>query len=297
MGNKKSDFYLMKRQLEKDFQRGAGKSKHKNKEKQWDKDQKADPDAKKTDSAKKATKDKIHSANTFKSYMQTINEYQKWLGKNKHSEETVKEYLRCRQSEGKSAWTISKDLAALNKACRLDLTKESVGLQNRSINDVKRSREGKGRTSTLKANSEQIFLAKALGFRRAGIESFVPGDLYIKDGKVFGATVEKGGRFRYSQCLEQYQQKIIDKYKPCIRDAHMDKQEYADRHNTTDCKPFFSAYDKHIDNHSFRHEYAQALRDETAAKHPNWRRDDVDLFVSRNLGHNRISIVRSNYYK
>jgi quinol monooxygenase YgiN len=54
--------------------------------------------------------------------------------------EHVIEYLQKRQNEGNSSYTISKDMAALNKLLFLEVTKKEAEIKKRRYNDVTRSR-------------------------------------------------------------------------------------------------------------------------------------------------------------
>jgi site-specific recombinase XerC len=70
-----------------------------------------------------ATANGIFSFKTYDAYRQTAVEFSEWL-KSNHSDirdinaitrENIKEYLQQRQENGKSSWTVSKDMSALNK--------------------------------------------------------------------------------------------------------------------------------------------------------------------------------------
>ena len=73
----------------------------------------------------------IFSIRTMENYRQTAREFAKWAAENgcknanKVSRETAGRYLQERQAGGKSAWTTSKDMAALNKMFDYGLPKRS----------------------------------------------------------------------------------------------------------------------------------------------------------------------------
>ena len=132
------------------------------------------------------------------------------------------------------------------------------------------------------------------------------------NGTVIGVHVtEKGGRHRIAPVRNDYRQKITD----IVDKAAMENGEDS---------PIFARYDKHIDNHRFRAEYAAALlhqlEDERAAGQPLFggafrlsdychlrgkdakrkavtSGHDTDLLgaVSGALGHNRLEIITRHY--
>ncbi len=78
----------------------------------------------------------IHSYKTYDAYKQTSIEFVRYIRKEHKDikdvcqvkEEHVVEYLQQRQGDDKSAYTISKDMAALNKLFNLKITKKEAGI-------------------------------------------------------------------------------------------------------------------------------------------------------------------------
>lgn len=83
----------------------------------------------------------------------------------------VIEYLKFRQDDGKTAYTISKDMAALNKLLNFHVTKKIAGIKQRSYKDITRSREARDYDKKYNPNNykDQILFAKASGSRRESV--------------------------------------------------------------------------------------------------------------------------------
>ena len=259
----------------------------------------------------------IHSIATMRAYEQTSREFATWM-KEKHPEvrkvsqierEHLKSYLQDRQSQGLSAWSVSKDMSALNKIFNEGLTKKEVGLQERSYKNSTRSRVERHHDKEInRANyKEQIEFASAFGLRR---ESILGGQYQVKDsslykldGKLYVGVIEKGGRYRNAPCLESHQ-KLIEAQIPNIevRDSHMTKDEFKQAYEASG-EVLFDRYPKRIDNHELRHQYARELYNDlvNANGHENidYRGYDKQILqeVSHALGHNRLDVVVESYLR
>lgn len=244
--------------------------------------------------------DGIFSYKTYDAYRQTAVEFTNWVKAN-YSEirninaitrDHAKEYLQQRQGEGKSSWTLSKDMSALNKVFSTNLTKQEIGLRERTYHDVTRSREIREHDSKFnpKNYQDQILLAKASGCRRESVLRVKPEDFQRDEqGRVVSVHLkEKGGRERDATILQNYREQLTK-----IVDAKKIGQ------------PLFDRYTSKIDNHAFRAEYASARYYEliqvkqNAGKQirDNYRGYDRDCIqqVSFDIGHNRLSIVIEHY--
>lgn len=257
----------------------------------------------------------VHSTSTAKNYREVLNSFAKWIKAERQDiwqtkdlkaidKDVAAEYLIQRQDEGKSAWTISRDVSAINKVLKLGLNKAEIGLKQRRIADIKRSR---GNTNAnlspevLKENSDQMLLAKATGIRRESVTELTPRKFYINEkGLVTGVRVEwqkngkmcyeKGGRFRIAPVLAEYRERLTE----ILKDKDPDK-------------PIFKEYSKTIDNHTFRGEYARARYAEEVKmakmlgkKVSNTYRGcdpDVARIVSGDLGHNRLDVILYHYLR
>ena len=273
----------------------------------------------------------IHSLNTADSYRESGVEFCKWLRENHKNikrldqitSEQAYEWLRMKERKGSSAYTISKDMSALNKVIRLELTKKEGNLTNRSYKNVTRSRESKAHDSKFnKRNYEhQILVAQAFGLRR---ESILGGQYQIKDvsmykdaaGNVRVSVIEKGGKYREAPCLKSFENKIKELY-PDLRTIPVNSDTYAfskdqfkNVYNSSN-KVLFDTYTSKIDNHAFRREYANKLYQEiysgmnivpgyliekyNDSGETNGYVNAICRAVSIALGHNRINVSIQHY--
>jgi integrase len=240
----------------------------------------------------------IHSFKTYDAYKQTSKEFVKYIRQNykdiKDVNQITKEvaiiYLQNRQRDGKSAYTISKDMAAINKLFNFYITKKEAGIKERTYKDVKRSREEK--VNDTKYNPQnykyQIIFAKATGCRRQSVLKVKPEDfIYDKNGlpqKVY--LKEKGGRKRLATIIKEYQSELKLFLGKKVND-----------------EPIFDKYTKKIDNHAFRAEYAKNRYKELVSQkgkdNMDFRGYDKECLekLTQDMGHNRIDIVVYHYLR
>ena len=238
----------------------------------------------------------IHSYKTYDAYKQTSIEFSRFM-KEKHKdvkdiaqvkEEHVIEYLQHRQNEGKSSYTISKDMAALNKLYYFEVTKKIAGIKKRTYKDVTRSRlqTENDRKYNPENYKEQIAFAKATGCRRESVlvveakhfvwKNGLPDKVYLK---------EKGGKERYATILDEYK---------------LDLKGILESRNGNG--PLFEKYTKKIDNHAFRAEYAKKRYKEILGNrkdNKDYRGYDKEVLkiLTKDLGHNRCDVVLYHYMK
>lgn len=254
----------------------------------------------------------IHSYNTYETYKQTSKEFCSWL-KQQHpdikniqgvSKDICVDYLKSRQ-ERCSAYTVSKDMAALNKLLGHDIRKAEAGLQQRSYKDITRSRQERAHDSRIDLNrhSNQIMMSKAFGLRR---ESIATGQyalkdvsIYQKNNGVYCSVIEKNGRYRNAPCLDEYKEVLKQKFNITERD-HLTSEQFKELYRSSPNK-IFDEYDKKIDNHAYRAEYATNLYKQLADPNATelYRGYDKEALseVSQALGHNRLSVVVEHYLR
>lgn len=242
----------------------------------------------------------IFSIKTTEAYRQTINEFCLWHKESGYKQyirdldaipkDRVIEYLQHRQDKGLSAWTVSKDMAALNKVFGYDITKSEAHLNNRSLDNIKRSRDNVYTDNRdFSKYKDSILVAEGTGIRRQSITVIQPGDFKRDDkGNVISvAVIEKGGKYREAPVLESYQKAITE---------------------IVDSKPsgeaMFKDYNIHIDNHALRAEYANNLYYELLDKqeynsNETYRGYNKEIIqeVSKALGHNRLNVVVEHYLR
>jgi len=237
----------------------------------------------------------IHSYNTYESYKQTSKEFIRFIKESypdirdieEIEEKHIGEYLKNRNDKGLSAWTVSKDLAALNKLFNTDLTKKDLDLKKRKLEDITRSRGKSINDSRYNENNYkyQIAFAKGSGARRESILKVKPKDFKIEEGYPVSVYLkEKGGKERQATILKEYRETLKD----ILECKHKNKF-------------LFEKYCKEIDNHSFRAIYAFKRYKELVkmkgydSKNYKGYDKEIILKVSRDLGHNRLNVVVDYY--
>lgn len=270
----------------------------------------------------------IFSFKTYNGYKQTAIEFARWLKQN-YSEikimnqikkEHTVHYLQSRQQDGKSAFTVSKDMSALNKTFGFGLSKKEACLNNRSYKDVVRSRVERQHDKKYnpKNYSKQITFAKATGCRR---ESILGGQYQVKPcslwrdtkGDIFVSLIEKGGKFRNAPVLEKYKAQI-ERLVPRIsvrvqyQSLAMETYRFKELYRKSNEDYLFLKYTKKIDNHAFRAEYARERYTELIQKKRDHGEEIMNDYrsqfdskilrtVSTDLGHFRLSVVFEHYLR
>lgn len=270
----------------------------------------------------------IYGIQTMETYRAAMTDFAKYAADKgiHHMREVSRndaiQYLRDRQAEGKSAWTTTRDMSAINKVFGYDLTKKEVGLRERRDEDVKRSREvcAHDKYVDTEKYKDQMDFARACGCRRQSVDEVRYGDLQWKNGRVVAVKLtEKGGKTRIAPILNEYKDRITEIAK-AVEERHDDMMDGDIRAE----KLFTQNYSKQIDNHALRAEYAANLfhqleqeraegkplcegdfnverlcnlRGRDISDDPQYKGHDRDIcgMVSGALGHNRLEVVFSSY--
>lgn len=146
----------------------------------------------KRDAIKNGTAEgKIFSFTTYKTYWQQTKQYVRWVEKEhpecrtlKKARAFVPEYLQRSVDEGKSAWTVQTQTAALNKLYGIKLTDEDrFEPPVRHRVDIVRSRgeAARDRHFSERNNDELIRFCRGTGARRAGLTRLRGRDLVTRD--------------------------------------------------------------------------------------------------------------------
>ncbi len=123
-------------------------------------------------------------------------------------EEHVMKNLQHRQADDKSAYTTSKDMAAINKSFNFKIIKKDAGVKCRSYKDITRSRDNREHDKKYNPDNykEQITLVKSCGCRRESVLVAKPERFIWKDGfPVKVHLIEKDGKERDASILKKYQ--------------------------------------------------------------------------------------------
>jgi len=217
----------------------------------------------------------IYSDKNYDAYKQTSIEFVRYIRIRK---EHVIEYLQQRQMDDKSAYTISKDMAALNKLLNSKITKKEVGIKERTYKNITRSRQVRSHDLKYKPNNykDQIMFVKASGCRRESVLKVKPEHFILENGLLVRVYLkEKGGKEREAHILEKYQEGL----KKVLENREMGKN-------------LFERYTKKIDNHAFRREYVKNRYSEILGNRKDKR---VLEILTEDLGYNWLDVVVYNY--
>lgn len=260
----------------------------------------------------------IHSYKTFDTYKSSCKQFTSYLKENckdvRNIEdikaEHIKEYIKHRADTGKSSYTYSKDLAALNKVFGTSVTKHDCDVANRSYKDISNNRELKEHHSHINYNNyrDEITVLKATGMRRESLDKINP-DSFKYDEKGYPVAVklvEKGGKYREAEIIKSYRE-----------DVKSVLTERLERNNYDREKPIFEHIPSRLGTHRFRQEYAREtynnyikehgtgtmrLSDTNEKAHENDSRTELRGYdvaalkhTTQNLGHNRLDVVIYNY--
>lgn len=190
--------------------------------------------------------DKIYSDLSLKTHFSRIDQFTKWVKSahpdiknlNQITRDVAGEYLQQQVAEGKSPYTISADMLAINRVMMGSshwdkaIQKSEYKLPKRSFNNLRnnhgksfRTQEQQQRDDRMRDRySEVLSYGQAFGLRRSEL---VPSDsrqtvagthsLYERDDKLYHVTTGKGGRLRAVECLKSHEQMIRDNYAQYIR--------------------------------------------------------------------------------
>lgn len=201
--------------------------------------------------------DKIYSDLSLKTHLSRIEQFSKWI-RVKHpeinkldqiSKDLAGEYLQKQVDSGKSPYTLSSDMLAINRimvsSSHWDkpLEKRDYNLPKRSFETLRNNHGAAYRTPEQQARdekmrerySEVLHYGEAFGLRRSEL---VPSDsrqtvagtksLYERDNKLYHATTGKGGRLRVIECLKSHEESIRDTYGQYIQEMpdYLNKDEF-----------------------------------------------------------------------
>lgn len=251
------------------------------------------------------TRDKIYSENTFLTYKRQFKYFADWLEKNHSEVKTLDEarifvddYLKELIEKGKSPSSISTAKSGIAKVFQVG-AEQFIATPERTRAGIKRSRFDVKQDSHISDKTEERLsrFTSATGLRRAEMLKIEADDLFFKGGRAY-LSVTKGTKGGKARIVE-----IVGLSPGDTKDIVEWIQGQKGR--------LFPHITKHYDNHHYRAVYARRVYDKYARKEkdipPNeryvMRKDRAGevldklamLNASRNLGHNRISVIAQSY--
>lgn len=258
-----------------------------------------------SDKANADTRNKIYSKNTFETYKRQFRYFADWLSEAHREAYTlddarqyVDEYLLHLVKLERSAYSITTAKAALAKVFQTDAT-QFVGTPPRERANIKRSRGDAVRDSNISSKTETklALFSSAVGLRRKEMLNIESEDLFFKNGKAYLNVTKgtKGGKPRIVEIcgISEGETKMIVEWIQS-REGRL-----------------FPKLNTNYDNHYYRAVYAKRLYDRYKRKEKDippreryiMRKDRAGevydksamQIVSKNLGHNRISVIAQSY--
>jgi hypothetical protein len=257
------------------------------------------------------TTGKIHSYKTRQTYQEHAINFVKWARDaygfkrleliDERVQELTAEFLQQYLDAGKSASTLLTVRSALRMAFADRTLMQDVPLPERSQSKITRSRGEKAHDKHFNPDHwpEHVHFEQAAGLRRDEMKLLRAADLWEREtdpaSEYYGQPVVKvwngkGGKARTVPVLAGREQDVLSLKEGLAAEDLV-----------------FPRIPKHMDIHSYRREYAQALYLQYAPgfslppsqgrlKRGSYHRDAA-LAVTRALGHNRIEVVLSHYIR
>ena len=251
------------------------------------------------------TQNKIYSKNTFETYKRQFRYFADWLSE-AHKEALtladargyVDEYLLHLVELERSAYSITTAKAALAKVFQTEAT-QFIDTPPRERANIKRSRGLAVRDKNISSKTEKqlSLFSSATGLRRNEMLNIKSEDLFFKGEKAFLNVTKgtKGGKARIVEICGT----SVGETKDIVRWIQCQQGS------------LFPKLNSNYDNHYYRSVYAQRLYDRYKRKEKDipskeryimrkeragevYDKQAMEI-VSRNLGHNRISVIAQSY--
>jgi len=245
----------------------------------------------------------IFAYGTLQTYLKQGNHFGRWVKKThgcntlEKARPYVEEYLRMGIEKGLSACTLCTRRAALCKLYHCTASDIDVKLPERRRADIKRSRGDAVRDKDFSQikNAAIIDFCRGTGLRACELAKLTAKNVVKIGGKVCLMNVKgKGGKLRNVEVFKPYYGIVLD----AARGKGPEERLYP-------------KVPSHMDKHGYRREYAQAVYESIARSVAEIPRKDryicrgdrkgviydkqAMLYVSRQLGHNRVSVIAGHY--
>ena len=251
------------------------------------------------------TKNKIYSDCTFKTYKSQFRYFADWLEETHSEAKTiddarmyVDEYLQHLIDLNKSAYSISTAKASLAKVFMTSAS-EFIETPIRTRANITRSRNVAVRDKGISERTEEALarFTSATGLRRAEMTKIRANDLFFQNGTAYLNVSKgtKGGKHRVVEVVGQTEEET----------KHLIKWIQSKRGR------LFPELHSHYDNHYYRAVYAKRVYQKYARSEDDIPRSEryimrkdragevydkpAMMIASRNLGHNRISVIAQSY--
>ncbi len=243
----------------------------------------------------------IHSTNTYKTYNDAVRKFADWCKtQNIKDMDTAKtnipQYMEHLKTEGYAASTMSTKMNGICKAFGIRTTDVDYKLPQRKRSDIVRSRDVAARDKHFSPskNKDLIKFCESTGLRRRELEALKGSDLVQKGDKTYLHVQNgKGGKKRYVEVLEGGRSLVRNM---CERAGT--GNVFPRVHSDADIHFYRGNYAK-----ALYHKYARDLKTLDRSEKYYCRGDmkgkiydrQAMAIASKNLGHERISVIAGHY--
>lgn len=250
------------------------------------------------------TDQRIHAFETRHNYQKIVMRFIDWCRDQRgihdpaqideQADELASLYFTERIAAGYSAWTLQTERSALRMYYQNRDLAKSVAFPRRKRENIVRSRRPAVRDEHFQPMNWQplINFCLACGLRREELRDLYVRDVYVRDTDqrlVVRVVKGKGGKWREVAVFPGREQAVLAVVEGRDPDAHV-----------------FYRLPSNMDIHSYRRRFAQELYEYLSGRplpkvvgrlHTTDFDQDVALYVSRCLGHNRIDIIFQHYVR
>ena len=248
-------------------------------------------------------RENIYSYGTYTSYAKHQNYFFDWCRAEHHEAKTLDdcrqyadEWLKQREGEGKSAYTLKLEVSSLAKLYG-EPSSNFYATPERDRSEITRSRGTADRDYgfSLEKNAEIVDFARGTGLRRSELESLKGSQLTYRDDEPYLEIKGKGGRERLAPIIGPNRDEIVARCEAAGDDRVWERVP------------------SHMDVHSYRSQYATAIYEAKARdiedipsadryccrgdlKGTTYDREALRE-ASEALGHSRESVVAEHYIR
>ena len=249
----------------------------------------------------------IHSHTTYHTYLDAVDRFADWCKAQgiktlPEARNAVPAYVQARKEQGKSAFTIAKDVAAIAKSMDCKMTDFGMKLPRRNRENIKNNRGVAERQKSFKETQYRtpIDFIRACGLRRNELNHLRGDQLRLsKNGtayiRIARGDGSKGGKVRYAEIAGVHKAMVLSMMQtagqglvfpegiPLQVNSHHYRGDYA--------KMLYKLYSRDVRTLPTQELYICR----GSMKGLRFDRKALEI-VSKSLGHNRIDVVVNNYF-
>ena len=240
---------------------------------------------KEADRANGVKGNRITSHKSYDNYKNASKQFCKWLKEYHPNIKNLKDvtremgvdYIKYREQIGRSAWTYSQDLVAVNKLLDTDITKKECGVEKRRLENRTKNQVDNGYRTKDKIAERFI---EGSGLRKRELQHLKLSNCIMEGDELVAIRVyrAKGGRYRVAQVRKEYREELGSIIN-------------SKRNNTQNDLLFDKPIPKRLQCHRFRHTYAKGYCEELIDK--GISRNEVLDKLTQSMGHNRHDVLKS----